>query len=301
MPSLQARIIEFLLPLSGFRRVLASEDSLRREIPRLRRRGPALPSRRMRRRFLIRERELHGTRLFTVAPHTGAAPQHIVYLHGGGYFNGIVTAHWGIIGRLIRRTHCAVTAPLYPLAPEHTVTDLFGRLLPLWRQLAAELGADNVTLMGDSSGGGISLALAQQLRDRGEPLPARLVLLSPWLDVTLSDPSQPALARRDRLLDIPGARAAGAMHAGDLPPTDPRVSPLFGSLKGLPPIAVFSGTHDLLYPDARRLRDRAAEQGAALEHYDYEGLFHVWLGVPIPEAARAMDQIADFIGAAPEP
>ncbi len=179
MPSLLARIIEFLLPLSGFRRVLASEDSLRREIPRLRRRGPALPSRRMRRRFLIRERELHGTRVFTVAPHTGAAPRHIVYLHGGGYFNAIVTAHWGSIGRLIRRTHCAVTAPLYPLAPEHTVTDMFGRLLPLWRQLAAELGACNVTLMGDSSGGGISLALAQQLNP---PVTRHADALGPGLD-----------------------------------------------------------------------------------------------------------------------
>jgi acetyl esterase/lipase len=255
----------------------------------------------MRRRFLIGEREVRGSRVFTVAPRTGAAPHHVMYLHGGGYFAGIVTAHWGIIARLIRRTRCTVTAPLYPLAPEHTVTDMFALLLPLWRELAAEVGADNLTVMGDSAGAGISLALAQLLRDRDEPLPARLVLISPWLDVTLSDPSQPELARRDRLLDIPGARAAGAMYAGDLPPTDPRVSPLFGSLTRLPPIAVFAGTHDLLYPDALRLRDRAAEQGAALEHYDYEGLFHGWLGVPLPESTRAMDQIAAFIAAAPEP
>jgi acetyl esterase/lipase len=292
MPSLQARVIELLLPLSGFRRLLASEESFRRGLPRISRRGPALPSPRMRRRFAISEREAHGSRVFTVAPRPAAGRSHILFLHGGGYFCDITAAHWSIVGRLIRRTGATVTVPLYPLAPQHNVTDVLALLLPLCRALTAEVGAGSLTLMGDSSGGGISLALAQLLRDRGEPLPASLVLLSPWLDATLSDPSQPGLAGTDRLLAIPGTRVAGAMYAGDLDPADPRVSPLFGSTAGLPPIAVFNGTHDLLHPDGRRLRDKAAREGASLAYYEYAGLFPVWLGVPLPESAQALDEIA---------
>jgi acetyl esterase/lipase len=222
MPSLQARLIEWLLPLSGFRRLLASEEAFRRGLPRITRRGPALPSRRMRRLLDISEREAHGSRVFTIAPRQAAAGgRHILFLHGGGYFCDITAAHWSIVARLIRRTGATVTVPLYPLAPQHTVTDVLALLLPLCRALTAEVGAGSLTLMGDSSGAGISLALAQLLRDHGGPLPANLVLLSPWLDATLSDPSQPKLAETDRLLAIPGAREAGAMYAGDL---DPRSS-----------------------------------------------------------------------------
>jgi acetyl esterase/lipase len=96
---------------------------------------------------------------------------------------------------------------------------------------------------------------------------------------------------------MPGGRIAGRMYAGKLSPTDPRVSPLFGTLGGLPPIAVIAGTHDLLYPDARRLADKALQEGARLALHEYDGLFHVFVAVGLPETRRAMDQIAAFIEA----
>ena len=89
--------------------------------------------------------------------------------------------------------------------------------------------------------------------------------------------------------------AAARWYAGDLSPADPKISPLFGNMAGLPPMAVFTGTHDLLNPDAHRLKARAAQQGVPVELYEYPGMFHVWLLAPIPEARRAREQIKFLI------
>jgi acetyl esterase/lipase len=165
----------------------------------------------------------------------------------------------------------------------------------LFRELAAR-GDGGPVVMGDSAGGGLALAVAQQLRDAGGTPPDRLVLLSPWLDVTCSHPDQPALARLDRMLGIPGGRVLGRWYAGARAVDDPLASPLFGDLRGLPPIQVFSGTHDVLNPDARRLRDLAARAGATCDLREYPGMFHVWVLLSIPEAKRAFAELAAFLG-----
>jgi acetyl esterase/lipase len=158
-----------------------------------------------------------------------------------------------------------------------------------------------VILMGDSAGGGMALALAQHLRDSARPLPVRLILISPGADMTFSDPRQQALARVDRMLDIPALVVAGRWYAGALPLDDPKVSPLFGSLAGLPPIAVFTGTHDLLNSDARRLHAKAVQEGATLSLHEYEGMFHVWPLTPIPEARHAINEMKRLIWGLPPP
>jgi acetyl esterase/lipase len=257
-------------------------------------RGPALPSWLMRRRFVIQERHEGQCRVFTLHPRAKpAAGPHILYLHGGAFVFAITSQHWRFIARLIQRLGCSVTVPLYPLAPEHTCREVFEFLLPL----ASELMIENrrTVFMGDSAGGGMALALSQQLRAAGLSLPARLALISPALDLTVSDPRQPKIARVDPLLDIPGSRAAGAWYAGELPLTDPRVSPLYGELDGLPPIAVWTGTHDLLYPDAVRLKSKTEEVRASLSLFEYDRLFHVWPLLRLPEGKATLEQIATFV------
>ncbi|HEV3395142.1 MAG TPA: alpha/beta hydrolase, partial [Xanthobacteraceae bacterium] len=90
--------------------------------------------------------------------------RHVLYLHGGAYVLDIISAHWNMVARLVRYTGCLAVVPLYPLAPEHTWQDAFGLVVPLYESLVARLGRENVIVMGDSAGGGMALALAQQLR-----------------------------------------------------------------------------------------------------------------------------------------
>jgi epsilon-lactone hydrolase len=104
--------------------------------------------------------------------------------------------------------------------------------------------------MGDSAGGGMALAVAEMLRDQGREQPARLVLISPWLDVTMTDPRQATIEPTDPTQSRPGLVEHGRLYAGDLNTTDYRVSPLHGDLHGLAPITVFAADRDILYTDA---------------------------------------------------
>jgi len=141
----------------------------------------------------------------------------------------------------------------------------------------------------------MAAALAQQIRDAGEALPARLVLLSPWMDVTMTDPGQRAIEPDDPFLSIAPARMTGEWYAAGLALDDPRVSPIHGAMAGLPPMMVLTGTRDLLNADAHRLRDKAAAEGVALTFVEAPAMIHVWMLMPIPEARRALDRIAGFI------
>jgi monoterpene epsilon-lactone hydrolase len=293
--SFRSQFIDWILPLTGMKRSFRSEAAFRKAVVTGRKRGPALPSNRMHRHFSVTETIMKGSRVFTVGPRQGARREHVLYLHGGAYANDVIVWHWRMVERLVTRTACTVVVPLYPLAPEHTWRDAFGMVTPFYEALVTQVGAKNLIVLGDSAGGGMALSLAQQLRDAGRPLPSKLALIAPWLDVTFSDPCQSALAKTDRMLDIPGLRAAGRWYAGDLPPTAPQISPLFGSLSGLPPMAVWIGTRDILLADARRLKVQAEKDGARLTYYEYDGMFHDWPLAPVPEAERAIDEIAAFI------
>ena len=167
------------------------------------------PSWSLRRHLRIEKRICHGWPVFILAPRTARSDHRVLYLHGGAYVHGPFGAHWRLISRLIQRTRAQVTMPLYPLAPRHTWRDAFSLLGHVYAEMASQQNTANITFTGDSAGGGLALAFAQLLREKAQPLPGKLVLLSPWLDVTFSDPKQLELAGIDRMLATPGPRWAG--------------------------------------------------------------------------------------------
>lgn len=220
----------------------------------------------------------------------------VLYLHGGGYILDIAFAHWNFIGRLVESTGCTVIAPRYPLAPETKCDVLIPEMVSLYREVEKTYGAGNITIMGDSAGGGLSLALAHAVRDQKRPAPNRLVLLSPWLDATATHPDQPRLEKKDTLISVRTLKGAAALYAGDLDLADPRVSPLFADHTTLPPIQVFVSSAETLFPDSTRFRDMMAEIGAPVSYHEYEDMFHVWMLLPIPEGKKVMREIVEFLG-----
>lgn len=295
--SVRAKLInDVALPLSGMKRRARDARSLHDDIARHRRVEPARPSARLHRKFLIKETVWCGAQVFTIRPRTAGSGTTILYLHGGAWVFDMLVAHWWIVEALVDRTGARVILPRYPLAPECTWRDTYAfldRLLST--QLATE--RDRLIVAGDSAGACLSLGIAQRMRERGEKLPAGLVLFSPALDLSLSDPRIRAIAPHDPMLALPGCREAVRLWAADTPTDDPRISPLFGPLDGLPPVVVFTGTRDLLHPDALRLRDRLAYQGGAVALFRYPGMCHVFVGTPTPEARQALDEAGAFIRA----
>jgi acetyl esterase/lipase len=291
MPSIQSKAINVLLRLMRTKRTV---NRMRQRVESGER-TYSEPSKRLHRKHLISKSTLNGHFVWTIAARENASEKHVIYLHGGAYVNSFAPQHWAFMSKLVRMSNCTVTAPNYPHAPEHNVHDVFAFMLPLYTELAARAGSENITLMGDSSGGGISLALAQRLREEGHDQPGHVILLSPWLDVTLSNPEIPEFDKIDPFLGVTGLKYAGEVYARDVDPKSYLVSPVYGSLKDLAPVTLFIGTRDILYPDCRRLRDQADSEGVRLDYCEYDEMVHDWMLGPLPEAKHAIAEILDTI------
>jgi acetyl esterase/lipase len=291
MPSLQAKLINVVLYVLRMKRTV---NRMRERVEKGDRTYTE-PSRRLHRKHHLTKREVNGHLVWTIAPKENASLKHVIYLHGGAYVNSFASQHWALMSKLVETLNCTVVAPNYPHAPEHCVTDVFDLLVPVYGELAARVGGTNVTLMGDSSGGGISLALAQRLREDGYEQPGHVVLLSPWLDATLSNPEIEEFDKIDPFLGVRGLKYGGEVYARDVDPKSYLVSPVYGSLKKLAPITLFIGTRDILYPDCRKLRDNAAAEGVEISYREYPGMVHNWMLGPMPEARRAIEEIIDTI------
>ena len=291
MPSIQAKLINVVLYVLRMKRTV----NRMRERVENGNRTYTEPSRRLHRKHRISKREVNDHLVWTVAPKENAGEKHVIYLHGGAYVNSFASQHWALMSKLVETLNCTVVAPNYPHAPEHCVTDVFDLLVPMYNELAARVGSANVTLMGDSSGGGISLALAQRLREGGGEQPGNIILLSPWLDATLSNPEIAEFDKIDPFLGVEGLKYGGEVYARDVEPKSYLVSPVYGSLKNLAPITLFIGTRDILYPDCRKLRNNAAAEGVKINYREYEGMVHNWMLGPMPEARQAIAEIIDTI------
>ena len=248
----------------------------------------------LRRRHEVRRRLVQGFPVYTVTPRNRSSDRAAVYLHGGAYIGEIAPQHWALISRLAD-AGVRVEVPLHGLAPQYTHRDAYPFLTAVYRDLLADVDAAAVTIAGDSSGGGLALGFAQTLAELGLPQPRLLVLLSPWLDLTISNPDVPAVEARDPWLAGVGLRVAGRAWAGGDDPTGPRLSPGNGPLAGLAPMDVHVGTHEICLPDVLRLHARAAAEGAELRLAVCEGAVHVYPLVPVPEGRRAARQIVQRI------
>ena len=241
----------------------------------------------------IDEAEWGGLRAFTLNPGGGATT--VLYLHGGAYVNSFNAHQWRFLDRLAQ-TGCEVLAPDYHLTPFGSCAQAYDGLTALYRAWRSAHPGRRLGLMGDSAGGGLALGLAEHLRDLGEPLPERLVLLSPWVDVSMDNPEAGSLAAVEPMLHLDLMRTHGRWWAGALDVHDWRVSPIYGDMEGLPPVTVFCGTRELLYPDILRCCDRLRAAGVEVDLHVGRGLNHDFPLMPIPEAERAFEQIAGLIG-----
>jgi epsilon-lactone hydrolase len=290
MASVTAKLIGGFLRSTGLlKRGFSGGPDFEDRISLSRRMPVPTPTARMRARFEVRETTLNGRSVWTIAPKDRAPDAHLLYFHGGGYVASPVSAHWDFLARMVKDHNLAITAPLYPLAPESRADKITAFGLEAYRQFTD--AHDGPFLMGgDSAGGGLTAAVAHAARDAGLRQASGLILICPWLDVTVSHMDQAKLEKRDCILSVEGGRQAGQLYAGTLPANDPRVSPIFGDWNGLPPILCFGGGDDILVTDARALQSKLP----AMEYIEEAGLMHVWPIFPLSDARPARRRMAEF-------
>lgn len=243
-----------------------------------------------------------------------AGKTHIVFFHGGGYSMEASGLHFQLMKTLMKQTGCPLTYVDYPLAPEHTVMETIGMCFETYVKLLELHPSHRFVFVGDSAGGGLALALAMKIRDEGLVGPTQLILFSPWLDLTLSNEKIPPLEDRDVILGVAALQEIGARYCGDIPKDHYLASPKSGNLAGLGQIAVFYGTEEILYPDCLEFCQKAAgastansestagagdvagaDAGVSVTGFEYKGMQHDWVLLPMEEAKKAIAEACELI------
>ena len=225
----------------------------------------------------------------------------IVYFPGGTYIDLPSDSHWYFAAQLAYNTNAEVIVPLYPRLPDNTAEDAYPLLISFYEDVVLAKDCVKLLFMGDSAGGGMALALAETLRGAEYSGPDRLILISPWVDVTMSNPELSEYEKKDPKLDRETLKAAGELWAGDglLTTTSMLVSPLYcENLNGLGEICLYAGTRELLYPDIVRLYEKLEDTDTEHSLYIGEGMNHIWpiyYSYGLEEAWAAVEDIEENI------
>jgi monoterpene epsilon-lactone hydrolase len=222
----------------------------------------------------------------------------IVYLHGGGFRIASALAYRAFGTHLAKAANARVLLVDYRLAPENPFPAAVEDTVSAYQWVLDQgTPAERVVVAGDSAGGGLTASLLLAAKDRGMPLPAGAVCLSPWVDLTNSAFTYDSRSSADKLFSKTSADEARALYLGDHDPQDPLASPLFGAWSGMPPLLILVGDAEVLLDDAAQLASVAAAAGVDVEHHVYSEMPHVWpISYPAyPEAVDAVMQVADFV------
>ena len=241
----------------------------------------------------VKQYKVGGMQVFESAAEDDSKPI-VFYIHGGAYLNNFVPLHWSAMAEWAETTGCGIVTPNYPLLYQYTAKDAHPLILQLYRQLLERYPAKRIIIMGDSAGGGFSLALTQKLKADSLDLPGRMILISPWVDVVGGDD---ALQEYDTFLNLKVLRLVGTDWAGDIDVHDPMISPFYGDMQGLPPTDLFTGTWETFYTDIVKTYDKMKAAGVDVRLHVKEKMGHVYPLWPCPEGKAARKEIAEIITA----
>lgn len=239
------------------------------------------------------EERINGSMIYTLSP--SETPDYIIlYLHGGAYVNDANANYFKMCDKYAQKLNAEVIIPIYPLAPNHTWDETFAILTELYTSRLNNTSVP-VIVMGDSAGGGLSVAFCEYLDELGEKQPDKLILFSPWMDISMANPEAADYEDVDPMLSAYGLIEMGKCWAGDLDLTDYRVSPIYGDVSALRNVYLFVGTREIFYPDVTKFYSMLQEQGVVSELIVGEGMNHVYPVYPIPEANEAFEQVCNIV------
>ncbi|HEV7644973.1 MAG TPA: alpha/beta hydrolase [Pyrinomonadaceae bacterium] len=220
----------------------------------------------------------------------------LVYLHGGAFYFGPVKEHWDYIAAISKKTQMAALMVDYRMAPiyphPHGLSDILEVI---------EKGAlpQNWFFLGDSSGATMAVSAALKLKSAGGRQPKKMILMSPWMDLTMENPETRADERNDPMMTFKRLSTAAREHLGTAATADakdPLISPIFADLSGLPPLLIQMGTADLLLSDCRKFYAKCRESGVDVVYEEYPDAFHDFMMLLfLAEAKKALNSQEEFL------
>jgi acetyl esterase/lipase len=224
----------------------------------------------------------------------------LLYLHGGGFVSGSGAYYLTLAAHISAAAKCAVLLPDYRLAPEHPfpagLEDCIAAHEWIISNGPSGPGPAKATFIaGDSAGGSLTLATLLALRDRQLPLPAGGISLSPTTDLTLASESLKTVD--DPIISARTMPVFRDLYLGKRDPHNPLASPVFGDYRGIPPLLIQVGEHEMLRDDSIRVADKARSDGIPVKLEVWPGMFHVFQSVEplLPEARESIKHMAEFM------
>ena len=246
----------------------------------------------------IEKVNLDGIQAEWLIPVNASHEKVILYLHGGGYVTGSIEDHRMMCGLLANSTEAKVLSPEYRLAPEHPFPAALDDSLKVYQWLLDQgYLSKNIIVAGDSAGGGLSVATVLALKERSGSLPAAVVCLSPWVDLTLKGQSHTTKAKAEAMLQTDVLREWALCYTDESNLINPLVSPIYGDFHAFPPLLIQVGSEEILLDDSIMLAEKAWADGVDVTLKVWDGMWHVWqaLGELLPENKKTFEEIGEFV------
>jgi acetyl esterase/lipase len=291
MPSIQSHILRFYLRSQRGIDANASVSQQRADFER------AAGSAKMPKGVSVRAAVVGGVLGEWIVPAEMDDESVILYLHGGGYMMGSPKTHQALVARIASASHARALLLDYRLAPEHPFPAAIEDAAAAYHALLDQGTApEQIVFAGDSAGGGLVMAALLWLRDAGDPLPRAAVCISPFADFTLAGESLITRAKADPYVKREHWSVV-KHYLGDNDPYSPLLSPLYGDLRGLPPLLIHVGNDEILLSDSTRLAECAQDAGVDVTLEVWPGMWHVWhfFAPLLPEAQQAIEKIGSFV------
>ena len=223
----------------------------------------------------------------TITPLSKNSDTLVLYLHGGAFVSGPGQHHWDALAKIFTLSPCDVWMCDYPKAPEHDIIEISTNIDAVYQHLISDFNYKKIILMGDSAGATLIIALVQRLIEKKERIPNKLILISPVMDASLSNPAIPNKEIKDAMLSIKGVKSAKEMCAKNLPLTHPYLSPLYGTFKGFPETHLFIAEHDITSPDQELFAKKLNDMNIKCHTYYGKKMPHIWVLLPFLSEAKS--------------
>jgi len=275
-------VFDFNSSIAGFRELCENGATRYAKIPK---------------EITVKEQVIEGIKAEWLVPDGANHERLILYVHGGGYVSGSCSDHRGFVSKFAKNTGVTNLVYEYRLAPENPFPAALDDSVKVYQWLLKSgFKPQNILIAGESAGGGLCLAILLALKEQNIPLPVAAVAISPWTDLTCSSESY-RTKNKVSLAPLNSWKVFSSYYIGNNQANNPLISPLFGDLKGLPPILINSGVDDELFEDGEKFYLKARSAGVDITFTAGIGMVHCYplLAPMFSEATEAMSEIVNFV------
>lgn len=210
----------------------------------------------------------------------------LIFVHGGAYVSGPTQLHWNAIKEILKHTVHTTWLCDYPKAPEHKIPFICDQMDKVYKEAQQKHPSKEIVLIGDSVGGSLITSLTQRLVLTEQPLPTQLILISPVMDATMTNPEIEAVDVIDPMLSKLGLLSAKKMCAANEDVSDVLISPINGSFVNFPQTHLLMATDDITYPDQKIFAEKLKEAGVDHHIIEAENMPHIWPILPVMQESK---------------